>query len=133
MTYKTKYDDAADRVLSSGAIQMDVAIIPAVAASDVSTPAAPFVNAALGNVFTHTMSVDGNMLAPTNPVSGQQITIIITQDPATPRLLTWAATWQWPNAVAPTLTATVSAVDIVSAVYNGATSKWLATFAPGFG
>lgn len=94
-----------------------------VALTDAATIA---VDASLSNVFTVTLGGNRTLGQPTNPTDGQSITIFITQDATGSRTLAYHADWLFPNGVDPTLTTTAAAVDVLSAVYNGATTKWYA-------
>ena len=82
------------------------------------------VDASLSNVFTVTLGGNRTLGQPTNPKDGQSITIFVTQDGTGSRTLAYHADWLFAGGVDPTLTTTAAAVDVLSAVYNGATTKW---------
>jgi hypothetical protein len=94
-----------------------------VALTDAATVA---VDASLSNVFTLTLTDNRTLGQPTNPTDGQGITIFITQDGTGSRTLAYHADWLFPGGVDPTLTTTAAAVDVLSGIYNGATTKWYA-------
>ena len=72
---------------------------------------------ATANNFQLTMQGGAVTLAnPTNAVAGQSGVIEIVQDNTTPRLITYGANWKFPSGIAPPLTATVNAIDVLS--YN---------------
>ena len=71
-----------------------------------------------GNVQSVTLG--GNRtITFSNQKSGAVYTLMITQDGTGSRTLTWPATAKWPGGVTPTLTTTVSALDIFTFVSDG--------------
>jgi hypothetical protein len=90
------------------------------------------VDASLSNVFTVTLGGNRTLGAPTNPKDGQSITIFITQDGTGSRTLAYHADWLFAGGVDPTLTTTAAAVDVLTGVYNGATTKWYAVLNKAF-
>lgn len=65
-----------------------------------------------------------------NPVNGQVYRFLLAQDVTGGRVLTWTTTVKWRGGSAPTLTATGSAIDILTLVYiNGA---WYGDIAANF-
>lgn len=90
------------------------------------------VDASLSNVFTVTLGGNRTLGQPTNPQDGQAITIFITQDGTGSRTLAYHADWLFPGGVDPTLSTTAAAVDVLSAIYNGATTKWYAVLNKAF-
>lgn len=90
------------------------------------------VDASLSNVFTVTLGGNRTLGQPTNPKDGQSITIFITQDGTGSRTLAYHADWLFPGGTDPTLTTTAAAVDVLSAIYNGATTKWYAVLNKAF-
>ena len=101
-----------------------------VALTDAATIA---VDASLSNVFTVTLGGNRTLGQPTNPTDGQSITIFITQDGTGSRTLAYHADWLFAGGTDPTLTTTAAAVDVLSAVYNGATTKWYGVLNRAFG
>lgn len=91
------------------------------------------VDASLSNVFTLTIGGNRTLGQPTNPKDGQGITIFITQDGTGSRTLAYHADWLFPGGTEPTLSTAAAAVDVFSAVYNGATTKWYAVLNKTFG
>ena len=71
------------------------------------------------------MTLAGNrtLNAPTNPTTGQFITILIIQDGTGSRTVTFNAIYEFKDDTAPTLTTTASKGDVFVFRYNG--SKWL--------
>lgn len=71
------------------------------------------IDLSLANNFTHTTSEDTTLAAPSNALAGQAGTIIFTQGNPV-RTLAYNSFWKAPGGTAPTLTATVGAVDALS-------------------
>jgi len=68
------------------------------------------INAAVGNTFTYLTVENSTLAAPSNPVSGQYLTLVITQ--GTPvRTLAFNTFYSFPAGYVPALTATVGARD----------------------
>ena len=90
----------------------------------------------LGNIFRITLANNtGSFLAPINARDGQQATWIVKQSAFGSSIGVWASGvggFAWPGGVAPTLSTSASAIDMVSAQYDGNANRWLATFAKGF-
>ena len=82
------------------------------------------VDASLSNAFTLTPDQNFTLAAPTNATDGMVCNFVFTQG-GTPYTITFNAAWQFAGGTEPTLTASASAVDFMSAYYNGATSKWI--------
>lgn len=120
------------------------ALAPAVSAlSQVAGSVA--VNAALGNVFTLSLTASGWTIAnPSNPVNGQQIQFRFAQDGTGGRTVLWGGAYTFGSTggvtnAAPTLTVTASKTDILSFEYvaslDGGSSAWVflgATFPQGY-
>src|SRR5690349_3391514 len=100
-----------------------------VALTDAATIA---VDASLSNLFTVTLTDNRTVGQPTNPTDGQSITIFITQNSAGSKTLAYHADWLFPGGTDPVLTTTANAVDVLSAVYNGGTTKWYAVLNKAF-
>jgi len=92
-----------------------------VALADASTIA---VNAALGNDFRVTLGGNRTMGAPSNPVDGQDITFLVTQDATGSRTLSWNSAYDFGATGAPTLSTAASASDLIGFKYVAAKSKW---------
>lgn len=89
------------------------------------------VNAALGNVFTLTLTAStGTIANPSNPVDGQIIRFRIAQDGTGSRTVAWGTAYDFGTAGAPTLSTGASKVDVVAFEYNAALSKWMYLGAP---
>ena len=82
-----------------------------VALTDAATVA---VDLSLGNFYTLTLGGNRTLGAPTNQVAGQSGVIVITQDGTGSRTLAYNSVWKFPNGVAPVLTTTASAVDVLA-------------------
>ena len=81
------------------------------------------IDCSLGSVFTTTLSGDISSIVFSNgPSSGYvaNIILIVTQDPATPRTIAWGSIL-FNGGSAPTVTATVDAIDIFSFMLVGST------------
>jgi len=76
-------------------------------------------DASAGNVFK--VQIQGNraLANPTNMISGFTYTWIVQQDNVGSRTLSYGDTFLFPGGVSPTLTTTISGIDILSAVYDG--------------
>jgi hypothetical protein len=85
------------------------------------------VNAALGNVFTLTLTGATTISNPTNLVAGQTMTFVITQAAGGGDTVTWSSNYKWPAGTAPTMTSTASAVDMQTCI---ATSSSVCLFGP---
>jgi hypothetical protein len=88
------------------------------------------VNAALGNVFTLTLTASGWTISnPANPVDGQVIRLRLAQDSAGSRTVSWDTAYDWGSASgsanpAPTLTSTASKTDVLAFEYVATTGRW---------
>ena len=80
-------------------------------------------NAATQDVCKVTLAGNRTLNAPTNPTTGQFITILVIQDSTGSRTLTFNAIYEFKDDAAPTLTTTASKGDVFVFRYNG--SKWL--------
>ena len=80
-------------------------------------------NAATQDVCKVTLAGNRTLNAPTNPTTGQFITILIIQDGSGSRTLSFNAIYEFKDDTAPTLTTTASKGDVFVFRYNG--SKWL--------
>jgi hypothetical protein len=102
-------------------------LAPAVSALTYGTSVA--VNAALGNVFTLTLTAStATIAAPSNPVAGQVIEFDLTQGTGGSFTVAWASGsggFDFGAAGAPTLSTTAADVDAVSFRYSSAKGKWL--------
>ena len=79
-----------------------------------SSGASIAINLATTNNFSHTLTENTTLAAPSNPVAGQSGVITLTQHASAPKTLAYNAFWKFPNGTVPTLTATNSAVDVLS-------------------
>jgi hypothetical protein len=96
-----------------------------VALTDAATIA---VDAALSNNFYVTLGGNRTIGNPTNLTDGMIINLVIKQDGTGSRTGTFASKWDFGLAGAPTLSTGASKIDFVSAYYDLASDKLLATF-----
>jgi len=99
--------------------------------TDASTIA---VDASLGNDFRVTITADREMGTPSNPVSGQQIIIQVTQGTGAPFTLTWGSGYEFSTGLPqPTLSKTAGQTDLLGFIYNAGRGAWLlAAYVNGF-
>jgi hypothetical protein len=70
--------------------------------------------------FSHTLTENTTLAAPSNPVAGQSGVIVFTQHASAPKTLAFNSFWKFGGGTVPTLTATNSAVDVFTYyVVNG--------------
>lgn len=75
-----------------------------------------------GLIATVTLAGNRTIGAPTNIPAGGRIALRVIQDGTGTRTLTWNAAFKWPAGVAPVLTVTAAAVDVITGViFDGAT------------
>jgi len=85
-----------------------------------SSGASIAVDLALTNNYSHTLTENTTLAAPTNATAGQSGIITFTQHASAPKTLAYNAFWKFPLGVVPTLTATNSAVDVFAYYVNSA-------------
>ena len=94
-----------------------------------SSAASIAINLALANNFTHTLTENTTLAAPTNVVAGQSGFINFNQHASSPKTLAFNTFWKFENGVIPSLTSTNSAKDVlayaVADVGTYAVCKWL--------
>lgn len=73
----------------------------------------------LGNLFYFTFGAQNDTFTFTAPPGSARLILILKQDATGSRTATWPATVLWPGDVAPTLTTTANAVDIVALIWDG--------------
>ena len=78
-----------------------------------------------GNIQSITLPSGASTYTPSNPQAGATYILKIIQPSAGDGTITWGSSVKWPNATAPTLTASNAAVDVVTLVYDG--TNYLAT------
>lgn len=83
-----------------------------------SSSASIAINLADSNNFNHTLTEDTTLAAPSNPTAGQAGVIQFNQHASAPKTLAFNAFWKWPGGTDGTLTATNSAVDVMSYVVD---------------
>ena len=71
-----------------------------------------------GRIATLTLGGNRTLAAPTNLRVGVYILYLI-QDATGSRTVTWNSVFKWPGGVAPTLTTTASAKDLISFISDG--------------
>jgi hypothetical protein len=77
-------------------------------------------NAATQDVCKVTLAGNRTLNAPTNPTTGQFISLLVIQDSTGSRTLTFNAIYEFKDDTAPTLTTTASKGDLFVFRYNGA-------------
>ena len=83
-----------------------------------STGASIAIDLSLSNNFNHTLTEDTTLAAPTNAVAGQAGVIEFKQHASAPKTLAFNAFWKWSGGTDGQLTATNSAVDVMSYVVS---------------
>lgn len=78
-------------------------------------------NFAAGNNFSVTLGGNRTLANPTNLTAGQAGTIVVTQDATGSRTLAFGSSWKFAAGVAPSLTTTASAVDVLAYYVESAT------------
>lgn len=88
------------------------------------------INLASGQAVILTQAVNITSLSFTSVPAGAVVVTIrrVKDATATPRTITWPASVKWPGAVAPTLTSTTSAVDIISLLTMDGGTNWAGVF-----
>ena len=80
-------------------------------------------NVATQDVCKVTLGGNRTLNAPTNPTTGQFISLLVIQDGTGSRTLSFNAIYEFKDDTAPTLTTTAAKGDVFVFRYNG--SKWL--------
>ena len=83
-----------------------------------SSSASIAINLADSNNFKHTLTEDTTLAAPSNPTAGQAGVIQFNQHASSPKTIAFNAFWKWPGGTDGVLTATNSAVDVMSYVVD---------------
>ena len=74
-----------------------------------------------GNNFSVTLTGNATLANPTNLTAGQTGSITITQDATGSRTLAYGSYWKFSGGVAPTLTTTANATDVLAYYVNSST------------
>lgn len=85
-----------------------------------STAASIAIDLALTNNFSHTLTENTTLAAPSNPVAGQSGVITLTQHASSPKTLAYNAFWKFAGGSPPALTSTNGAVDVFTYYVNSA-------------
>ena len=85
-----------------------------------SSGASIAVDLSLSNNYVHALTENTTLAAPSNVVAGQAGMIEFNQHASAPKTLAFNAFWKFPGGTVPTLTATNSAMDILSYTVNAA-------------
>jgi hypothetical protein len=112
---KTLTADANNLSKITGAIYIEEATLTFDATQDWDVRASPVAKVTLTNNVTFD--------APTNPTTGQFISIVCIQDGTGSRTIAWNAVFEFASDTAPTATTTANLGDMFNFRYNGA--KWL--------
>ena len=117
--------EPASAVLSASDITYDIITTAklAFAESTLTDGSSIDWNAATQDVCKVTLAGNRTLNAPTNPTTGQFISLLVIQDSTGSRTLTFNAIYEFKDDTAPTLTTTASKGDVFVFRYNG--SKWL--------
>lgn len=108
-------------VTGSGTLAVARAAVNAIGALGAS----PTINWNSGVVQSGTLSADATV-AFSNPVTGTIYTLILTQDAATARTVTWPAAVRWPGGVTLTVNPALSSVTVVKLYYDGTNyTSWM--------
>jgi len=103
---------------------------------DVTAASSTTIDITSGNVIALSHGTNITTLTISNPSptgSACSLTIVRVKDnSATARTITWPASVKWVGAVAPTLTSSANAVDIISMVTYDAGTTWYASSALNF-
>ena len=107
--------DANNLTKITGGVYLEEATLTFDATQDWDVRASPVAKVTLTNNVTFD--------APTNPTTGQYISIVCIQDGTGSRTIAWNAVFEFKDDTAPTATTTASKGDMFTFRYNG--SKWL--------
>ena len=107
--------DANNLTKITGGVYLEEATLTFDATQDWDVRASPVAKVTLTNNVTFD--------APTNPTTGQYISIVCIQDGTGSRTIAWNAVFEFKDDTAPTATTTASKGDMFTFRYNGA--KWL--------
>ena len=107
--------DANNLTKITGGVYLEEATLTFDATQDWDVRASPIAKVTLTNNVTFD--------APTNPTTGQYISIVCIQDGTGSRTIAWNAVFEFKDDTAPTATTTASKGDMFTFRYNG--SKWL--------
>lgn len=121
-TLKTDDSLVVARALNTGVVTL----------SDGATPA---LNASLGNTFLLTAAGDRTIAVPTNPTSGQKITIVhkASGGARTLSLNTGAGGFRFGTDITALTSTTSGLTDYIGAIYNAADNKWdVVSYVKGF-
>lgn len=81
------------------------------------------INCQIGDCQILTLGGNRTMAAPSNPVDGQQIDLLVVQDATGGRTLTWNAVFAFENTTPPTLSSGPAGIDRFLLRYNAAIGK----------
>lgn len=93
------------------------------------------IDLSAGNYFTHTLTENITSITFSNlPASGfaQEVTLRIAQNASSAKTVAWPASFKWAGGVAPSVSNTLSAYDVLTLVSVDQGSRWEATLAKGF-
>lgn len=79
-----------------------------------SSSGAIAINLATSNNFSHALTENTTLAAPSNATAGQSGCIVFTQHASSPKTLAFNSFWKFAGGTVPTLTATNSAVDVLT-------------------
>ena len=76
---------------------------------------------AVGNNYSVTLAGNRTLANPTNLTAGQSGVILVSQDSTGSRTLAFGSYWKFAGGIAPTLTTTTSAVDVIAFFVDSST------------
>ena len=76
---------------------------------------------AVGNNYSVTLAGNRTLANPTNLTAGQSGVILVSQDSTGSRTLAFGSYWKFAGGIAPTLTTTTSAVDVIAFLVDSST------------
>jgi len=121
------FDSIDDLLDGTTAIQPKVTQLKESYATFTSTSNAATVDTSTGTVFAHTLTENTTLTFSNPPATGTAygMMVEIVQDAsASGFTVTWPASVDWPDATAPTLTATASAVDVFVFITHDGGTTW---------
>jgi hypothetical protein len=89
------------------------------------------VDASLSNNFKVTLAGNRTLANPTNLTDGMVLNVVIKQDATGSRTLAYGSKWDFGGAGSPTLSTAANSIDFISAYYDSASDKLLASFRKG--
>lgn len=105
---------ATDTVAALGTVQSWTKAQRGTSTALTSSSASIAVDLSLANNFTHALTENTTLANPTNIVQGQSGVIVLTQNASAAKTLAFGSYWKFVGGTAPSLTTTLSAVDVLA-------------------